>query len=620
MRKKLAGLLAVAMVATSIVAPPFTTNALAENSSAGVEQTAEETNLLAKVDNKEVTPENLGIPGEARYGTKYYARNIWDMAVKDGKVLLSMGDYDTNTGAVPIYYYKNDSKTKYNCTYYSPRTTSGLSSEAIERFFRIGGEIYAVATDPLGGEHGSYYKYDSATNKWTDFYKLPLNIHSYDMVEYDGEIFFAGMVHGANTQRIATCMQKISKDKLGSNTNVSKVDFYNMKGEKMGIYSFTYKDQNGNTVTSQGSNLWRSYDMFVFKGQLYAAHYTTARSNAGLFKYDKQNNRFVQMYSGSAIKGFMSVVDNRTHVATYKYNDGTTKTVLYHYSFDTNKEVQTPVKVGKEVIDSEPMCQAKISTPDTFVAVCNGIFKSKDVKTFEKVSLGTGYENYVTRDAFELGGKYYFLASQMNGTDDYTTAVFETDGNFTKFRKVLSFPTKSFARSFAYNDGMLYVGLGSNVRNDKMGNTLSKYSGTIYRVDLNNLDYKEEIKPVTYKKLSEVNFSDVASWKSGHYNWTTGKYSSCNGRICLTDYVLPESSKTYVVNVPSNYHMLIRELDKDGKFLKSSNLANQATFTPVANCYKLGISIYNPSNSNVSFYTYKNLIKNGTSFSLTEKH
>lgn len=125
--------------------------------------------------------------------------------------------------------------------------------------------------------------------------------------------------------------------------------------------------------------------------------------------------------------------------------------------------------------------------------------------------------------------------------------------------------------------------------------------------------------PVSYKKLSEVNFSDVASWRSGHYDWTTGKYGNYKGRMCLTDYVLPESGKTYVVNVPNSYHMLIRELDKDGKFLKSSNLANKATFTPVANCYKLAISIYNPSTANVSFDTYKNLIKNGTSFSLTEK-
>ena len=136
-------------------------------------------------------------------------------------------------------------------------------------------------------------------------------------------------------------------------------------------------------------------------------------------------------------------------------------------------------------------------------------------------------------------------------------------------------------------------------------------------VNASKTEEKPAPAPVTYKKLNEVNFSDVASWRSGHYDWTTGKYESYNGRICLTNYVLPESGKIYVVNVPSNYNMLIRELDKDGKFLRSSNLANQATFTPVANCYKLGISIYNPSNSNVSFNTYKNLIKNGTSFSLT---
>lgn len=125
--------------------------------------------------------------------------------------------------------------------------------------------------------------------------------------------------------------------------------------------------------------------------------------------------------------------------------------------------------------------------------------------------------------------------------------------------------------------------------------------------------------PVTYKKLSAVNFSDVASWRSGNYNYATGKYAKCNGRICLTDYVLPESGKTYVVNVPNNYHMLIRELDKNGKFLKSYNLANKASYKPSSNCYKIGISIYNPSNSSVSFDTYKKLIKNGTVFSLTEK-
>ena len=623
MKRKIAGLLAVTMVATSIVAPPFTTTVLAENSSAGVEQTAEETNLLAKIDNQEVTPEYLGIPGEARYGTQYYARNIWDMAVKDGKVLLSMGDYDTNTGAVPIYYYTNDSKEKKECSYTSPVTTKGLSSEEIKRFFRIDGEIYAVATDPLGMAHGSYYKYDSTTNRWTDFYKLPLCIHCYDMVEYKGEVFFAGMVRD-NNQQIVSCMQKLSKDDLGSNKNATKVDFYDLKGKKMEIYKMNYTDQYGNPGQMDTTDLWRSYDMFVYKDELYAAHSSgsiySMNDTSGLFKYDKKNNRFVQISKGDDIKGFMSVTRNINYSASYRYNDGRVETKYYHYNFEDNKRIEKALTVGKEIISGETICGAKISTPNMFVAVCNGIFKSKDVKTFEKVSLGKGYENYVTRDAFALGGKYYFLASQMNGTDDYTTAVFETDGNFAKFRKVLSFPTKSFARSFAYNDGMLYVGLGGNGRSTNASkSTLSKYSGTLYRVHLDNLNYKEEIKPVVYKKVSEVNFADSKSWRSGNYSYNNGEYSTHNNRVCLTDYVTVEQGKTYTVNVANNYHMLIRELDKDGKFLKSHNLANQATYTPVKDCYKIGISIYNPAKEDVTYDSFKTLLQGGKVFSLTEK-
>ena len=503
MKRKIAGLLAVTMVATAVIAQPFATTTLADNSSAGVEQAAEKTNLLAEVDNQEVTPENLGIPGEKRYEKQYYARNIWDMAVKDGKVLLSMGDYNSNTNATPIYYYTNDSTEKKECTYVSTRSTAGLSSEAIERFFRIDGEVYATATDPLQMGDGSYYKFDSAKNQWTDYYKLPTSIHCYDMVEYQGEVFFAGMVRNNKVMPdIISCVQKISKDQLATDTRASNVEFYDMNGEKFKLVDHTYQDKNGNTKVYTESPYWRSYDMFVFKDKLYAAHcfYTedSRTEEAGLFVYNKEKNRFEQIYTGNAIKGFMSVTRNTTSF-TYeddnknliKDDNGKVVGSYVYFSFEDNKAVYHPLKIGKEDVYGEPMCSAKISTPNTFVAVCNGIFKSKDVKTFEKVSLGEGYENYVTRDAFELGGKYYFLASQMNGTDNYTTAVFETDGNFAKFRKVLSFPTKSFARSFAYNDGMLYVGIGSAGANE--------HAGTLYRVDLSKWVSKQE-EPTTEKK------------------------------------------------------------------------------------------------------------------------
>ena len=239
--------------------------------------------------------------------------------------------------------------------------------------------------------------------------------------------------------------------------------------------------------------------MFVYKGELYAAHssstaYTYSESS-GLFKYDKANNRFVQMYDGMKVKGFMSVTRNTTGYTNsgpdYKY---VSPAIKYHYSFEDNSRVFTAVTYGQEEIFSELMCGAKIATEDTFVAVCNGIFKSSDVQTFERVSLGEGYENYVTRDAFEQGGKYYFLASQKNGKDDFTTAVFETDKTFTQFRKVLSFQTPIFAQSFVYNEGYLYVGLGEDLYNV---NDSAQYTGTLYRVDLSKWIMEDKTEATT---------------------------------------------------------------------------------------------------------------------------
>ena len=450
-------------------------------------------NPLTKINNLAVTPENLGIPGEAHYSTStyqtaYYARNIWDMAAIDGKVLLSMGDYGSNTGAVPIYYYTNDSTAKKECIYESNISKIGLSSEEIKRFYNINGTIYATATDPLNYADGSYYKFDSTTNKWIDYHKLPMSIHCYDMVEYNGEVFFAGMVRGSG-DTVVNCVQKLNTSDLGSSKAASDIKFYYADGTEFKAEWDTYKLADGTTQTYFNSEYWRTYDMFVYKGELYVAHSSTTKytvtPESGLFKYDKQNNRFVQVSKGTDTKGFMAVTRNMTSLG---YVTGVSGRTELHYPFGQQTAKAGALTVGQEAIYSEPICGAKISTSDTFVAVCNGIFKSSDVITFEKVSLGAGYENYVTRDAFEKDGKYYFLASVKNGADNFTTAVFETDKNFTTFRRVLYFNTPSFARSFVYNDGYIYIGLGGNGRIDNLGDSEgSKYSGTLYRINLEKL-------------------------------------------------------------------------------------------------------------------------------------
>ncbi len=454
------------------------------------DQVEVDTNLLDNVSNLTIEAEYLGNPAASHYtGTssaQYYARNAWDMAVKDGKVLISNGNYGDNTGSVPIYYCTNDSTTYGTCAH---SNGNGLSSEEIKRFFTIDGEIYATATDPLGMNQGTYYWYNSTLNKWQHYDTLTYGVHIYDMVEYDGKVFFGGMYrHSSSSDWITSCVQYLDKSDLRGSTKSSTVKFYYKDGTEFTSESYV-SEYNGNTYYRY--DYWRCYDMFVFKGELYAIHnsgstYTTS-TNSGLFKYDKDSNKFIMVYDGNAIRGANAVTRHTTFLNSADENGSYVSSgVLCYYDFNNNSYVRGGLVYGEEVVDSEFMMGAEISTEDTFVAVCNGIFKSSNVETtsgaFTEVSLGTGNEKYVVRDAFELDGKYYFLASQKNGTDDFTTTIFQTNSYFNTFTKVLSFDTPSFARSFVYNSGCLYVGLGSADASN--GLSATAYAGRIYRVNL----------------------------------------------------------------------------------------------------------------------------------------
>ena len=456
------------------------------------DQVKADANLLDNVSNLEIEAEYLGNPAASHY-TKYdtahnYAKNAWDMAVKDGKVLISSGNYNDNTGNVPIFYYTNDSTTFEKCDH---SNGAGLSSEEIKRFFKIDGEIYATATDPLGMNQGTYYWYDSAKNRWQHYDILSYGIHIYDMVEYNGKVFFGGMYrHSSNSDWVTSCVQYLDKKDLRGSKMSSTVKFYYKDGTEFNVSSYVY---NGKTYYEH--DYWRCYDMFVFKDELYAIHNGsstyTCTTVSGLFKYDEANNKFVMVYDGKTIRGANAVTRHstfRNHADENGYY--VENALLCYYDFNNNSYIRGGLVYGDEVVSSEFMMGAEIVTDDTLVAVCNGIFKSSNVEktsgAFEEVSLGEGNEKYVVRDAFELEGKYYFLASQMNGSNDFTTTIFQTNRYFNKFTKVLSFKTPSFARSFAYNAGCLYVGLGGNGTIDNAGQSSpsSSYAGRIYRVDL----------------------------------------------------------------------------------------------------------------------------------------
>ncbi len=433
------------------------------------EQAITYANALAALNNVTVVPENLGSAVlTARYGSNGFAKNIWDMQALNGRVFICCGDYESNTGSTPVYYYTNDSAQPHITSYTSSSgavSTGGLNTEAVERFFIMDGSLYALATDPLGQPaYAAYYKYIESSNTWKEYAAFPYGIHFYDMIEYDGRIFFSGSVYNAGFTKVDACVQVMDKTDLCTDVKAENVYFYTAGGKKL------------NSDASSNEYL-RVYDMFVYKNELYAIHAATAPvKSGGLFKYDRDKNIFVQVYDGTAIRGVGAVAN---YLSIYTVRD-------YYFNFEDNKAVFGKLKVGIETLQSDNNNNlfAKFTVGNKVVLVKNGIFKAEGVENFSKVSLGSGCENYVVRDAFELDGKYYFLASEMKGTDNYVTTVFETDSDFSTFRRVISMTTQSFARSFVYNDGYLYIGLGSNIEKGDLG--YSSFSGTVLRVNLEN--------------------------------------------------------------------------------------------------------------------------------------
>lgn len=408
------------------------------------------------VNNQKITAKNLGVPAEDYYyegfSEKLYARNIWDMKTFDNKVFMSFGNYQDNTGDTPIYYYTNDSFKKHNIKMFEDDNyeVSGLPTEQISRFFEIDNELYTVSTDPTNWMVGEFYKLEN--NKWKTYRKLDNCIHLYDMIKYNGQIFFGGAWYETENGYDVDLgiVQSIDADKLTDKKTKPKfVPFY--------------KD---NFLIEKGE-LYRCYDLFTYKNKLYAVSYLNGNTiYDGLFKYDSEKNRFNYMKSDEK-HGIESVFQNRTRT-------GVTKD--YKLTLDSYKK-------GIENVYSEPMLYAKFDLGDKFVAVCNDIFVSDDLYSFKKVNLGEKYKNFVVRDAVEFNKRYYFVASEKKGNTEYNNVLFET-ADFENFRTVANFKTKAFVRSIEFLENSLYIGCGSySPSADDEKEQINKYNGTLYRID-----------------------------------------------------------------------------------------------------------------------------------------
>ena len=322
-------------------------------------------------------------------GEYKFASQAWDMQAFGDKVFLSGGDSDVNTGSAPIYYY--DSKTQkfvFCDTAYT---------EQVNNFEIQGDRLVTLAMDPVSWGVGEYYVYNEQDDKFDYYSTLPSNIHCYDIEYFDGKYFFSGSVN--DTENYSGVQWIKEEDFCSDDLDKTHQAFLYVDGERIPKFF----------------NM-RVYQLFAYKGELFAWHYATVpeefKQYFGLFKYNKEKDCF-------------------------------------EHTGDEYDPIPIIEKAGQGYDYS--LIQAKLIYDDKYVFVNNGLLFTEDFKNYTECNFGEGYDGFIAHDMFEREGQLYILASKTTKNGKYKTSVFVTE-NLEKFAEVLSFEADSYMISFEHVD------------------------------------------------------------------------------------------------------------------------------------------------------------------------
>ena len=349
--------------------------------------------------------EKIDDPFAEMYSTQF-PKTAWDMQLFDNKIFIGAGDYAENTGCVDLKYY--DVKKDEMCF------AGSVGSEQICNFYLYDDAIYTVSIDPVEWGVGEYDKFKKGNDRFDIYAVLPQNVHTLDMIKFDNKYFFGGSVTDNATS-----------------SNIMYIDEKNIDSEQRSDTKDIWLYKHGKRLPEREK--FRVYDLFEFKGKLYAWH--LGAHSEDLYVYNKEKMRFDFCEDGKTVN---PVTDQNKGKESYIF-------ISHDFSF-----------------------------ADHYCFINQGMKYTDDLKKYKTVNVGKGY---VIRDAIERDGYLYLLANKKTADDKYQNAVFVTT-DLEDFTKMCYFTTESYIISFEYCKGVLLFGEGGPE------GTTKKSVGNIYKVVL----------------------------------------------------------------------------------------------------------------------------------------
>ncbi len=126
------------------------------------------------------------------------------------------------------------------------------------------------------------------------------------------------------------------------------------------------------------------------------------------------------------------------------------------------------------------------------------------------------------------------------------------------------------------------------------------------------LAIEEAVKLKDTTGVLPLDFSDIACWKTGHYDSKSGVYCPNKTRICLNE-LIENTQEQYTVTLGNeNYKVAIREYNARKKIIGSAELGDGEVYVPSEGAIYLGISVFNSVQSKgITFADYEKMFADG---------